>query len=293
MTSNCSSILVLWPSGQEVQTNCGQDLHHVRDLKASIAESLQIPRLCVELADGGKLLRDEEKLPVVASSPCIVTLTISAQQAHNRLHAKGTSMQEAIEAVEALQYTACADDDDTTFQALRSYFDFALPRQDNLKLRSATLGALADLASCGHVDAGIFIDLSLSSLSEALKHGQGGAVDAFCAYAPWGWRDPRLAKNAYEAFVAEKDVPVRHAAVRLVAKVVTKGDDETIALLQSRLECQMEDRLVRRMAAGALCRVAMQGHISAAAAIRSCERDGDAAIRSAALKLNHGQWQRR
>jgi len=282
----CSSIVVLRPSGDEVQTGTS-GLHHVRDLKANIAESLQIPRLCVELAVGGSRLLDDEKLPTdTPPSPCIVTLTISAQQAHDRLVKACISEPEVLEAVEAIRYTSCADDD-IAFQALRS---LCWGSEKGPTIRAAALRALADLACGGHVDAAAFIHLSLTSLRESMNNQENGAVDNFCTYAPWDWKDPRLAKHVYEAFTADQNVRVRQAAIRLVANAVTKGDDSSISFLQSRLECQKEDTLVRRMVAGALIRVAREGHSSAVDAIAVCVHDEDPVIQRTALKFK-GHWQ--
>mmetsp|Transcript_7683 Transcript_7683/g.14352 ORF Transcript_7683/g.14352 Transcript_7683/m.14352 type:complete len:311 (-) Transcript_7683:139-1071(-) len=286
MDSGCINILVLRPSGEEVQINTAS-LEYVRDLKTRIVEGLQFPRLCVELAAGEHRLLDDEKLPTaIPPSPCIVTLTISAQQAINRLQTDGTPDREALEAVEALRYIAYAEGD-CTFQGLCNCLD----PDRGFKLHAAALGALVDLACCGHVNAAVFVQRHLTSLSDLLNNRAVDAVDEFCAIAPWDWKDPTLAKNVYEAFTADQDVRVRHAAVRLVAKTVTKGDDQAISILQSRLECQTEDTLVRRMAAGALRRVALEGHNSAAAAIRSRACDQDTVIRGAALKFNQSHSQ--
>merc|ERR1719336_1792000 len=108
-----------------------------------------------------------------------------------------------------------------------------------------------------------------------MTNQENGAVDNFCTYAPWDWKDPRLAMDVYGAFTAHQDVRVRQAAMRLVGSAAIKGDDSGISFLQSKLECQMEDMLVRRMAAGALLRVAQEGHSGAAATILSCKRDED------------------
>ena len=118
-----------------------------------------------------------------------------------------------------------------------------------------------------------------------MNNQENGAVDNFCTYAPWVWKDPRLARDVYGTFTADQNVRVRQAAIRLLAKAVTKGDDSGISFLQSRLECQMEDMLVRRMSAGALLRVALEGHSSAAAAIGSCLHDEDLVIQRTAMKF--------
>lgn len=287
--SDLGYILVQRASGEEVQINAS-GLLHIRDLKVRIAGNLQIPRFCVELIAGESRLQDNEELPI-ATPPKrrMVTLMVSAQQAHNQLQTAGIPLADRLAAVEAIRYTAHMHDD-IAFQSLRKCLE---DRQECLDVHSAAMGALADLAVHGHCEAATLIHFSLASLSESLENRADDAriadVERFVAFAPWDWKDAGLAKDVYGAFASDDDIGVRQAAIRVLAKVATIYDDNTMSILRRKLECKTEDTLVRRMAAGALHRVARGGHSGAIAAVEACMHDPDVLIRDMAHKFIKSQ----
>lgn len=268
-------------SGETILVTTGRT--EIADLKNQLAANLGVPSLCLELVADGAIPDDSQAV----GDPISLVLTVTtakacalASSSPEEITNSGTKNR--CDAIDALSRVARRGDTHVT--------DSVRPclKNSDASLRASAVNALAK-AVCPDADEAAFAELC-ASLQDADLGVRITAVSALADTAYEATPATNAAMNmaiidlTTEITDRELDLDLQTRALRALAKAAKTYHAETISAFISRLESVEEDCAIRRMAAGALSRLARDGNQRAAEALQAHRTDGDSVIRRAALK---------
>lgn len=268
----------------EIRTLSGKTLAVTSDLmicdeiKKQLAADLGVPALCLELVADDIVLNDSECVDASAS----LLLTVSTEKACAMIdESEGSACCNAIDALSRVAQKGDKHVADSVRRCLKSTC---------ASLRASSVSALGKVV-CPDADEAVFVEMC-AALEDAELSVRIAAVEALADIAYEATPATAVAMDSavndltslLESDDLDSDVDMWYRNFRALARALQTYHTATISVFISSLERVEADCLVRRLAAGALSRIARNGNQRAADVLQAHRNDGDSVIRRTALK---------